>query len=822
MTMWEMYFDDLAEPPTTIEITVSDELEEEGKAIDLPEELPILPLRGLVVYPQTAIPLTVGQERSIQLVDEVVAGDRLVGLVASKDPSLGTPGPEQVHRVGTLAAIHRLFRSNDGTVRLLIQGLQRIRLDEFVATSPFMRARVTRIPEDEVAFADDIEMEAMVRTLVDRFSALAELVPSIPQELVSNALNVEDPLQLVYSIATYVRIDPEDAQELLELDSVGDKIRHLLKLLSKEYDVLSLGRKIQEDAQQEMEKTQRDYFLREQMKAIQRELEEDEDQHEIEKFRGLIKEANMPEEAQREAERELNRLSKLSVAAAEYGVIRTYLDWICSLPWDKRTEDKLDIAHAREILDEDHYGLKDVKARILEFLAVRKLRAERAEDFAQGDQYDPVRRDRAGAILLFVGPPGVGKTSLGASIARAMGREFIRMSLGGIRDEAEIRGFRRTYIGAMPGRIIQALRRAKSRNPLIMLDEIDKLGRDFRGDPGSALLEVLDPEQNAEFRDHYLDVAFDLSDVMFITTANSLDTIPGPLRDRMEIIQLSGYTEGEKRAIAAQYLVPRQRRENGLRPSELDFSDESLLRIIRDYTREAGVRNLEREIGKAARKVVTMIAEGKADSVEVSVDALQELLGNARFGYRSELKERTELPGVATGLAWTPVGGDALFIEATKMRGGKGFEYTGQLGEVMQESAKIAYSFARSRAEELGVDPAFYDQFDIHLHVPSGAVPKDGPSAGVTMATALASLLTGRTAKSNIAMTGELTLSGQVLAVGGIKDKVLAAHRLGADTVILPSKNKNDLDDVPEDVRGELQFVLVEHLDEVLDIALAD
>ena len=821
MTMWELYFDEMTEPPTTIEVTVSDELEDEGKAIDLPEELPILPLRGLVVYPQTAIPLTVGQERSIQLVDEVVAGDRLVGLVASKDPSLGTPGPEQVHRVGTLAAIHRLFRSNDGTVRLLIQGLQRIRLDEFVATSPFMRARVTRIPEDEVAFADDIEMEAMVRTLIDRFSALAELVPSIPQELVSNALNVEDPLQLVYSIATYVRIDLEDAQELLELDSVGDKIRHLLKLLSKEYDVLSLGRKIQEDAQQEMEKTQRDYFLREQMKAIQRELEEDEDQHEIEKFRGLITEANMPDEARREAERELNRLSKLSVAAAEYGVIRTYLDWICSLPWDKRTEDKLDIANARDILDEDHYGLKDVKARILEFLAVRKLRAERAEDFAQGDQYDPVRRDRAGAILLFVGPPGVGKTSLGASIARAMGREFIRMSLGGIRDEAEIRGFRRTYIGAMPGRIIQALRRAKSCNPLIMLDEIDKLGRDFRGDPGSALLEVLDPEQNAEFRDHYLDVAFDLSDVMFITTANSLDTIPGPLRDRMEVIQLSGYTEQEKRAIAAQYLVPRQRRENGLRPDELDFADESLLRIIRDYTREAGVRNLEREIGKAARKVVTMIAEGKADSVEVSVDAVQDLLGNARFGYRSELKERTELPGVATGLAWTPVGGDALFIEATKMRGGKGFEYTGQLGEVMQESAKIAYSFARSRAEELGVDPAFYDQFDIHLHVPSGAVPKDGPSAGVTMATALASLLTGRTAKSNIAMTGELTLSGQVLAVGGIKDKVLAAHRLGADTVILPSKNKNDLDDVPEDVRGELQFVLVEHLDQVLDIALA-
>ena len=822
MIYWEVLLDELENPPAKIDIALNTEPDDEGTAIDLPEELPILPLRGQVVYPQTAIPLTVGQERSIQLVDDVVAGNRTVGLVASKDQSLGTPGPDQVQMVGTLATIHRLFRTPDGTVRLLIQGLQRIRIDEFVETAPYLKARFTRIPEDEAVFADDIEMEAMVRSLVDRFSALAELVPSIPQELVSNALNVEDPLQLVYSIATYVRIDLADAQLLLELDSVGDKVRHLLKLLSKEHDVMSLGRKIQEDAQQEMEKTQRDYYLREQMKAIQRELEEDEDQHEIEKFRTLIEEANMPDEARREAERELNRLSKLSVAAAEYGVIRTYLDWICSLPWDKRTEDKLDIANARCILDEDHYGLTDVKERILEFLAVRKLRAEREAEFSDRDQFDPVRRDRAGAILLFVGPPGVGKTSLGASIARAMGREFIRMSLGGIRDEAEIRGFRRTYIGAMPGRIIQAIRRAKSRNPLIMLDEVDKLGRDFRGDPGSALLEVLDPEQNAEFRDHYLDVAFDLSDVMFITTANSLDTIPGPLRDRMEIIQLSGYTEREKRAIAAKYLVPRQRRENGLRSAELEFTDEALLQIIRDYTREAGVRSLERQISKAARKVVTQIAEGKAEIVRLAGDEVKDLLGKALYGYRSELKGRTEIPGVATGLAWTPVGGDALFIEATKMKGGKGFEYTGQLGEVMQESAKIAYSFARSRAEQLGVDPAFYDEYDIHLHVPAGAVPKDGPSAGVTMATALASLLTGRQAKSNIAMTGELTLSGQVLPVGGVKDKVLAAHRLGADTVILPRKNENDLDDVPDDVRDELTFVLVEHLDEVLNIALAD
>ena len=813
-----------AEAPTVmkIDIQLDDELGEEGAAVDLPEELPILPLRGMVVYPQTAIPLTVGQERSIQLVDDVVAGSRMVGLVASKDPSLAMPGPDQVQRVGTLAAIHRLFRTPDGTVRLLIQGLQRIRVDEFVSESPYLRAQVTRIPEDEVVFADDIEMEALVRSIVDRFTALAELVPSIPDELVSNALNVEDPLQLVYSIATYVRIDPDDAQLLLEMDNVGDKIRHLLQLLTKEHDVLSLGRKIQEDAQHEMEKSQRDYYLREQMKAIQRELEEDDDQREIEKFRGLIEEANMPDEARAEAERELNRLSKLSVAAAEYGVIRTYLDWLCSLPWDKRTEDKLDIENARQVLDEDHYGLKDIKARILEFLAVRKLRAEREDEYDERDRFDPVRRDRSGAILLFVGPPGVGKTSLGASIARSMGREFIRMSLGGIRDEAEIRGFRRTYVGAMPGRVIQSLRRAKSRNPLIMLDEIDKLGRDFRGDPASALLEVLDPEQNAEFRDHYLDVAFDLSDVMFITTANALDTIPVALRDRMEVIQLSGYTEMEKLAIASQYLVPRQRRENGLHSGELAFSEESLLRIIRDYTREAGVRNLEREIGKAARKVVSSIAKGESEPVVVDEEKVRELLGKPRFGHRSEMQDRTDVPGVATGLAWTPVGGDVLFIEATKMKGGKGFQYTGQLGDIMQESAKIAYSFTRSRAESLSVDPAFYEEFDVHLHVPSGAVPKDGPSAGVTMATALASLLTGRSAKSNVAMTGELTLSGQVLPVGGIKDKVLAAHRLGADTIILPRKNENDLDDVPDDVRGALQFVLVEHLDEVLPVALEE
>lgn len=819
MTDPENFMSDDDAPTTKVDIKLDEDHDDED-LIEIPDELPILPLRGIVVYPQTAIPLSVGQERSIKLVDEVVSGERMVGLVTSKDPDLETPGPDEIETIGTLATIHRLFRAPDGSIRLVVHGLERIKIDEFVETEPYLKARVTRIPEDEVDTSDNPEMDVLMRTMLERFQALAKLVQNIPDELLENAVNLDNPYQLVYSIATFIRMEREDAQQLLEMASAEEKYRLMLATIAKEYEVLSLGRKIQEDAQQEMEKSQRDYYLREQLKAIQREIGEDDDQQEVERFRELIEQSNMPEEARKEAERELSRLSKLNVAAAEYGVIRTYLDWLTSMPWDKRTEDKLDIAHAREILDEDHYGLEDIKERILEFLAVRKLRAERAEELAESSGDDPVRRDRSGAILMFVGPPGVGKTSLGASIARAMGRKFIRMSLGGVRDESEIRGFRRTYIGSMPGRIIQTIRRAESRNPLIMLDEIDKLGRDFRGDPASALLEVLDPEQNAEFRDHYLDVAFDLSDVMFITTANTLDTVPGPLRDRMEIIHLSGYTEHEKQAIAKQYLVSRQTRENGLRENEIQFTDEALLNIIQDYTREAGVRNLEREIGKAARKVVTRIAEGKDETVEITKAMVKELLGKPRFGHRTEMRDRTEVPGVVTGLAWTPVGGDVLFIEASKMKGSKGFQYTGQLGDVMQESAKIAYSYMRSKASDFDIDPTFYETHDIHLHVPAGAVPKDGPSAGVTMATALASLLTGRKAKSNIAMTGELTLNGQVLPVGGIKDKVLAAHRLGADTVILPKKNENDLDEVPEDVRNELTFILADHVDEVLQVAL--
>lgn len=812
--------------------------------LKIPEDLPILPLRGLVVYPHSAMPLTIGQPRSIKLVDDAVAGSRYVGLVTARDPELETPTPEEIYEVGTLAQIHRLFRGPDGTIRLLVQGIARIRIDSYTSTEPYLQARVTATPE---AADSPEELEALMRVVTDQFRRLADLVPTIPSELITSATNLEDPLQLVYAVATYIRLGLDDQQRILEIDSVGDKLRTLMNLLNRELEVLELGRRIQSEAQSEIEQVQREYFLREQIKAIRRELGEAEDEEaEVDEFRRKIAEAGMPEEARKEAERELDRLARLPAAAAEYGVIRTYLDTMVSLPWAKRTTDNLGIAEARRVLDEDHYGLKDVKERIIEFLAVRRLRAERfpkkdtsetADDApptkrnsrknntvktpaSKMPPTDYVRREREGAILCFVGPPGVGKTSLGASIARAMGRKFIRMSLGGVRDEAEIRGFRRTYIGAMPGRVIQTLRRVESKNPVIMLDEIDKLGRDFRGDPASALLEVLDPEQNNEFRDHYLDVAFDLSEVLFITTANELDPIPGPLLDRMEIIPLSGYTEAEKVQIAKQYLVPRQIRENGLLPNEVTFGADALEVLVRDYTREAGVRNLERQIGGVARKTAIKIAEGTNQKVKVTSKTVRDALGKPRFGYREELNDRTDLPGVATGLSVTSVGGDVLFVEATTMPGSKGFQYTGQLGEVMQESARTAFSYIRSRADQLGIAADYFDKHDIHLHVPAGAIPKDGPSAGVTMATAIFSLLSRRAVRGDVAMTGEITLRGQVLPVGGIKDKVLAAHRFGARTVILPRRNEPDVDDVPDDVRKALQFVFAERVDEVLAAAL--
>ena len=787
----------------------------------IPDLLAILPLRGLVVYPLTAVPLTVGQPRSVKLVDEAAVGQRIIGLVTAKDPELEEPGPDDLHRIGTAALVHRLFRAPDGTIRLLVQGLARFRIKEFAQTEPYLKASIELAPE---TIEESLEVEALKRNISTQFQRLGELVPSMPAELLNAALSVDDPRQFVYTIALYQRMDLADAQNLLELDSVTEKMRRLLALLSKEVEVLELGRKIQTEAQSEMEKVQRDYFLREQMKAIQRELGEgDEQTVEIENLRQRIAEANMPEEAAREANREVERLAKLPPAAAEYGVIRTYLDWLTSLPWSQTTDDNLDVKHARAVLDQDHYDLKDVKERILEYLAVRKLRAERRMEVPEAGEpaaVDYIRSDREGAILCFVGPPGVGKTSLGQSIARALGRKFIRMSLGGVRDEAEIRGHRRTYIGALPGRVMQALRRVETKNPVFMFDEVDKLGSDFRGDPASALLEVLDPEQNREFRDHYLDVAFDLSQVMFVTTANQLDSIPSPLLDRMEILQLSGYTEGEKLQIARDYLVPRQVKENGLRPGEISFNDEALRALIRNYTREAGVRSLERQIGAICRKVVTRIAEGAAGALEVDRSRVIEFLGKPQYFYTEEVAERTSVAGVATALAYTPVGGDIMFIEATQMPGGKGFQMTGQLGDVMQESARAALSYVRANARKLGIKDDFFAKHDIHLHVPAGATPKDGPSAGVTMATALASLITGRPVRSDVGMTGEITLRGQVLPIGGLKEKVLAAHRAGLKAVIIPQRNEKDLDDVPEEVRREMKFILADTVDDVLAAAL--
>ncbi|MBN2551038.1 MAG: endopeptidase La [Anaerolineales bacterium] len=800
------------------EDALADKASEGDEKNQIPHLLPVLPLRGLVVYPHTAVPLTIGQSRSIKLVDEVMAGDeRLIALVSSRNPDIDTPGPSDLFLVGTVAMVHRLFRAPDNTIRLVVQGLARCRFKEFVQEEPYLKAEIELLPETVEA---GLELEALARNARDQFEHIAEMVPSIPRELVSSVTMLEDPLQTVYTIANFQRMDLEEAQTLLELDSTSSKLHKLVGILTHEAEVLEMGQKIQNEARSEIDKVQREYFLREQLKAIQRELgESDEQTAEVEEFRQKIEAAHMPEEAEKQARRELDRLSRLPTAAAEYGVIRTYLDWLVTLPWSAATPDNLDISHARQVLDQDHYGLKDVKERILEFLAVRKLRKERANELTQ-TSLDEAHRLREGVILCFVGPPGVGKTSLGRSIARAMGRKFVRMSLGGMRDEAEIRGHRRTYIGAMPGRILQAFRRVETRNPVFMLDEVDKLVFDFHGDPASALLEVLDPEQNVEFRDHYLEVPFDLSQAMFITTANLLEPIPEPLRDRMEIILLSGYTDNEKIAIANGYLVPRQLMENGLRPDEVNFTQAGLQKIIRSYTREAGVRNLEREIGSICRKVVTQIAEGSTETVELDADKAQELLGRPTFFSDEEIMLRTSIPGVATGLAWTPVGGDILFIEATRMPGSKDFQITGSIGNVMQESARAALSYVRAKAKSLGLNADFFEKSDIHLHVPTGAQPKDGPSAGVAMATALVSLISGRSVRADVGMTGEISLRGQVLPVGGIKEKVLAAHRSGLKTVILPARNQAELEDLPPEVLQALNFIPVDSIEEVIQAAL--
>jgi len=784
-----------------------DKREKENWEIESTRELPVLPLRNVVAFPFGLLPLSVGLPRSVRLLEDVLDGERMLVLTAMTDPSVEEPDPEGVYQVGTLAEVERALRVDGDEYQIVVRGLTRVRITKWLAEEPYLRARVEVAPEEA---RDATEVEALRRELLSAARRMVAFLPQVPEGVVDMLDRLTEPSMLLYMIASNIRLEVEQAQEILEGDDVATQMRTLLALLQRELEVLELGKEIRDEAQSEMEKTQREYFLRQQLRAIQKELGEDGEGSEVEVYRHKVEEAELPEEALKEAERELDRLAQMSPQSAEAGVIKTYLDWLTDLPWNTLSEDNLDLGHAGQVLNEDHYGLEKVKERILEFLAVRKLRLERGVD-------DDA--EHAAAILCFVGPPGVGKTSLGRSIARALGREFTRMSLGGVRDEAEIRGHRRTYIGAMPGRFIQALKRVGTRNPVFMLDEVDKIGVDWRGDPASALLEVLDPQQNHAFRDHYLDVDFDLSQVFFITTANTLSTIPPALRDRMEIIEIDGYTEYDKVQIAQGYLVPRQIRSNGLQTAEAEFTADGLRAIIRDYTREAGVRNLEREIGRALRKVATQIAACENGcTVVIDPERVNEFLGKPRF--RDEARLRTELPGVATGLAWTPTGGEVLFVEGRAMEGKGDLILTGQLGDVMKESARIALSYVQGERERLGIPRDALEDKVMHLHVPAGAIPKDGPSAGVTLVTALVSELTRRPVRGDVGMTGEVTLQGQVLPIGGLKQKVLAAHRHGLKTVILPRANEVDLDDVPQEIRDELSFVLVEHLDEVLGTAL--
>jgi len=769
----------------------------------LPEALPVLPLRDSVSFPETLNPLAVGQERSIRLVNDVLGNNRMLAMVASRDPEIEEPGPDDLYDVGVVGYVARMVKVPDDSLRILVQGMQRVRIDSYVGEAPYLVARITELPDVSEPSA---ELEALSRNVQRTFSEIVEHIPYLPEELRLAVANIDDPAALASLIAGSLRIGTEEKQKLLEEVDVGKRLRHLSRILARELEVIQLGTQIQSQVQSEVDKGQREFVLRQQLKAIQEELGEgDEQQAEVNELRERIEAAQLPEAARKAADRELSRLEKLPPAAAEHGVIRTYLEWLTELPWAVETEDNLDMGHAREVLDADHYDLEKVKDRILEYLAVRKLNP-----------------DSPGPILCFVGPPGVGKTSLGRSIAKALGREFERISVGGVRDEAEIRGHRRTYIGALPGTIIRALRDAGSRNPVFMIDEIDKMGADFRGDPASAMLEVLDPAQNDSFRDHYLDLEFDLSDVVFIATANVLDTIPGPLLDRMETIELSGYTLDEKKHIARRYLVGRQIEANGLKPSQIGFSDAALTAVIEEYTREAGVRGLERQIGTICRKVAREVAEGKVKrKVTVSGKKARELLGRRRVF--AEQRRRTKVPGVATGLAWTPVGGDVLFIEATAMPGSGKLTITGQLGEVMRESAQAALSYVRGHWVDLAPDlgEAWFGEHDIHVHVPAGAVPKDGPSAGVAMTVALSSLVSGRPVRNDVAMTGEVTLTGQVLPIGGLKEKSLAAQRAGIKRVIVPERNEGDVAEIPEHELGGLEFVFVDEVSEALDVALA-
>ncbi|MEO7908555.1 MAG: endopeptidase La [Roseiflexaceae bacterium] len=820
----------------------SDEIESQPP--NIPAELAILPLFNVVIYPQTVVPLAVGQEQSIKLIDEAVLGERMIGLVTLKNeqerPDPITPA--DFYEIGTVALVHRLLRLPDNTLRVAVQGVARIQIEEIIQTEPYFRARVRVL---EATDGDDIEIQALMRNVITLAEQILQLLPNQSEELQSQIVNEDDPSRLAYLVAVSLlfRSSVAERQEILALNGLREKLARLAEILTRELSVLQLGQQIQSQVQSGIDKNQREYLLREQMRAIRKELGEgDENAAEVDRLRAAIADAGMSAEAQSQASRELDRLAQMPPAAAEYGVIRTYLEMLISLPWRKRSADQLDVNRAQQVLDEDHYDLAEIKGRILEYLAVRELRRARLGEDALSTK---------GAILCFAGPPGVGKTSLGRSIARAMGREFIRLSLGGMRDEAEIRGHRRTYIGAMPGSIIQTIRRVAVNNPVFMLDEVDKLGNDWRGDPSSALLEVLDPEQNNSFRDHYLDVAWDLSSVMFIATANTLQTIPPPLLDRMEVIQLSGYTVREKLEIARRYLLPEQLREHVLTEDDIVVTDDALRVAIEEYTREAGVRNLEREIANICRKVAVAVARDDerlttkdqrnateaheqhashddsfssfvlrpSSPIIVDADKARAYLGKQR--YFAELSERIDRPGIVTGLVWTPVGGDIIFIESTRMPGGKGFTLTGQLGDVMKESARAALSWVRAEAERLGIDPRFFEHSDIHMHVPAGAIPKDGPSAGVAMTTSLVSLLTGRPIKENLAMTGEITLRGKVLPIGGVKDKVLAAHRAGIRTIILPKRNERDIDDIEEQARNELLFVFADRMEEVLDAALS-
>jgi ATP-dependent Lon protease len=769
------------------------------QTLDFPAALPVLPLKDTVVFPQSMAPLAIGQERSVRLIDDVVSGDRLLALVAVKNPDVESPGWDDIYDVGTVALVHKMIKVPDGTLRILVQGIERIKLVGRLDTEPYLLGEFDALPDVVV---ETPELEALTRNVQALFARIIGLAPYLPEELQLAAANVDDPSALAHLVASTLRtIRTEERQEILETVDVEQRLRRVLAILNRELEVFELGSKIQSQVQSEMEKGQREYFLRQQLKAIQQELgEDDPEQAEVNELREQLDALDLPEDVRRAAERELARLEKLPPAAAEYGVIRTYLEWILTLPWNRYTEDNLDLDHARSVLDADHFDLEKVKDRIIEYLAVAKLRNE-----------------ISGQILCFVGPPGVGKTSLGHSIANALGRKFVRLSVGGVRDESEIRGHRRTYIGSMPGTIIRSLRDAESANPLLLIDEIDKMGSDWRGDPASAMLEVLDPEQNSSFRDHYLDLPFDLSKVLFICTANTVDTIPGPLLDRMDVISLSGYTEEEKLGIAKRYLVPKQLKASGLQRTQLKLPDRVLRTIIREYTREAGVRNLERRIADVCRKAAARIATAQAEKISVDDALLREWLGPRRFS--SEVRKRTSVPGVATGLAYTTVGGDVLFIEATAYAGKGRLTITGQLGEVMQESAQAALSWVRSHTDELGLPETWFAEHDVHVHVPAGAVPKDGPSAGVTMATAMASLVRNEPVADDVGMTGEITLTGQVLPIGGLREKSLAAQRAGLKRVVFPRENEPDLDDLPKETREALTFVPADTIEDVFAAA---